>query len=58
MKIQLEEDYPEYDSGPCGGDILEVISYNESAGIYYCKFDGCVAVAIYDYEVIKVIEEN
>ena len=57
MKVILEEDYPEYDNGPRGGDILEVISQNDEEGVFYCKF-GDDELAIYEYEVEDIIEDD
>lgn len=58
MKVKLEEDYPEYDNGPRGGDILEVVSQDEVEGVFYCRFNGDDNIAIYEYEVEEVIEDE
>lgn len=58
MKVRLEEDYPEYDNGPRGGDILEVISQDDGEGVFYCKFGDDEHFAIYEYEVEEIIEDD
>jgi len=58
MKVRLEEDYPEYEYGPRGGDILEVVSQDEEEGVFYCKFGDETDFAIYEYEVEEVIEDD
>lgn len=58
MKVRLEEDYPEYDNGPRGGDILEVFSQDDDEGVFYCKFGDDEHFAIYEYEVEEIIEDE
>lgn len=55
MKIKLEEDCPEYDNGPRGGDILEVIDITEEG--YLCWFKG-EKFFVYEYEVEEEVEED
>ena len=55
MKIKLEEDFPEYDGGPDGGDILEVVSYNEEGAYYLCVFNGQRDFVVEEYCVEEVI---
>lgn len=58
MRIKLEEDFPEYDDGPDGGDILEVVSYNEEGAYYLCVFNGRRDFVVEEYCVEEVIYEG
>lgn len=55
MKIKLEEDYPEYEGGPRGGDILYVIDIDTDEGGYLCWHNG-KKFFVYEYEVEEEID--
>lgn len=57
MKIKLDEDYPEYPSGPRGGDILEVYEYKEDDELFLCHYAGRTDFAVYEYEVEVVLTD-
>lgn len=55
MRIKLEEDFLECDDVPAGGDVLEVVSYNEEGGYYLCVFNGRRDFVVEEYCVEEVI---
>lgn len=55
MKVKLEEDYPEYEGGPRGGDTLDVTNIDPVEGGYLCWHNGN-KVFVYEYEVEEVIQ--